>query len=245
MGNGSCCAMRREPSRTEFVLASDRDMKSLAEEIKRSNSSTLRHVPEDSKAKNRSDKKSVVPGSIKKQPSQPLSDDYGRKGKPKSPPNCQLQSDRDWVVENYENHKETIELKDLKIKHNVCVRDCDGVTVKVNGKVNNASIDRCANTNIVLQDMISTVELIHCERTSVQVLGNAPSFAIDNSNGITLYLSAEGKNCKISTAKCGEINVSFPSSKNSDDWIEKPIPEQFVSVIKNDLIETTVSDLYS
>jgi len=237
MGAGSCCQQRKDDD-TQFVI-----MKSPAEEIKKADPGKLRHVPEDSKSKNRPDRTSFVP-ALTKSPSKPLSDDHGRKGKPKGPASSKLHNDRDWIVENYENCKEPIKIDDVKIKHNLCIRDCDGVTVQVNGKLNNASIDRCANANLVLKDMISTVELIHCEKTRIQVLGNAPSFAIDNCNGIVLYLSQEGKNCKIATARSGEINVSFPSSTSPDDWVEKPIPEQFVSVIKNDEIITTVSDLY-
>jgi len=241
MGN-SCCDSREESKYSTHKP----DMQSFNEELQRATSlGMLKHVPEDSKSKNRTDKTSVVPGGLKKQVSRPLSDDHGRKGAPKGKPSFQLQSDRDWVVENYEGATEPITITDAKIRHNLCVRDCDGITVQVKGKINNASIDRCNNTHIVLQDMISTIELIHCEKTEVQILGKAPSFAIDNSNGVTLFLSREGKDCKITTARSGEINVSFPSDADADDWLERPIPEQFVSVIESDVIKTTVSDLYN
>jgi len=43
------------------------------------------------------------------------------------------------------------------------------------------------------------------------------------------------------------MNVTFPETDAPDaEWVEQPIPEQFVSVIKPDgKLATSVSDLYS
>ena len=43
------------------------------------------------------------------------------------------------------------------------------------------------------------------------------------------------------------MNVTFPVSEAEDaEWVEQPIPEQFVSTIQtNGKLKTTVSELYT
>ena len=47
-----------------------------------------------------------------------------------------------------------------------------------------------------------------------------------------LYLSAESLSAAITTAKSSEVNVNIPGA-SSDDFVEAPIPEQFVSTYIN------------
>lgn len=102
-----------------------------------------------------------------------------------------------------------------------------------------------------------------------------PSVAIDKTDGCQIFLSFVSRSTQIVTSKCSELNVSFPQSEAEDaDWVraraipslllsmrwgvtpvsvcllrllqtELPIPEQFVSVVRDGRLHTTVSDLYS
>ena len=94
---------------------------------------------------------------------------------------------------------------------------------------------------------MSAVELVNCQRVQTQVKGSVPAIAIDKTDGCVVYLSWESRAAQIVTSKCSELNVSFPSSAADDaDWVEAPIPEQFVTKVHDDgSITTTVSDLYS
>ena len=49
---------------------------------------------------------------------------------------------------------------------------------------------------------------------------------------------------RITTSKSSDMNVSFPSAADPQDWVELAIPEQYVHTIENDVLKTVVSDLY-
>eukprot|EP00923_Selenidium_pygospionis_P059504 GHVN01104717.1.p2 GENE.GHVN01104717.1~~GHVN01104717.1.p2 ORF type:complete len:117 (+),score=11.39 GHVN01104717.1:605-955(+) len=72
------------------------------------------------------------------------------------------------------------------MNQNVCLRDCDGITAQIMAKINCASVDRCKNANLIVTDVISTIELIHCSRVKIQVTGVAQSMTIDDCDGVTV-----------------------------------------------------------
>jgi len=98
---------------------------------------------------------------------------------------------------------------------------------------------------LVFDSAISSCEVINCERVQVQVIGVCPSFAIDKTDGCLIYLSKESVNTSnIVSSKSTEMNVSFSDEKTGEQR-ECAIPEQFVHNIKNGMITSKVSDLYS
>lgn len=50
---------------------------------------------------------------------------------------------------------------------------------------------------------------------------------------VQLYLSFESISAAITTAKSSEVNVIIPGNTPDDDFVEAPIPEQFVSTYTN------------
>lgn len=81
----------------------------------------------------------------------------------------------------------------------------------------------------------------------MQCRDNLPSVAIDKTDGIIVGLPWTARDTVLTTSKSSEMNVTFPVSEAEDaDWIEIPIPEQFVSVINSkNKLDTKVSELYS
>lgn len=81
----------------------------------------------------------------------------------------------------------------------------------------------------------------------MQIKDRVPSVAIDKTDGCLIGLPWSSRDAQITTSKSSEMNVTFPSSEAVDaDWLEAPIPEQFVSSIAaNGKVITTVSELYS
>lgn len=152
--------------------------------------------------------------------------------------------DRNWVVENYKKTEEPIEIKEAQKNQSVCVRDSTGIIVKIPEKVNNVVVEGCQDTGVILSSVISNVELLNSKNVKVQVENSAPTVAIDNCSGVTVYLSKDSRETEISSCMSTDMNVVFPSEKDPDELIEKPIPQQFISVIKNDKITTQPSLLY-
>lgn len=108
-------------------------------------------------------------------------------------------------------------------------------------------IDACSNVTVLLQGALSGVEMVNCKRMKVQVKDRVPSVAIDKTDGCLVGVPWSSRDVLITSSKSSEMNVTFPVSDAPDaDWVEAPIPEQFVSkLLASNKLDTHVSELYS
>lgn len=81
----------------------------------------------------------------------------------------------------------------------------------------------------------------------LQVKQACPSVAIDKTDGIVVGLAWACRDAQIVTSKSSEMNVTFPVGESEDaDWVEMPIPEQFVTrITKDNKLNSSVSELYT
>jgi adenylyl cyclase-associated protein len=123
-------------------------------------------------------------------------------------------------------------------------RDC---VIDIAVKVKGVRIDQCTNVTVLLSAALSGVEVVNSKRMKIQAREKLPSVAIDKTDGILVGLTWAARDALLTTSKSSEMNVTFPVSEAEDaDWIEQPVPEQFVSQIMPDgKVKTTVSDLYT
>lgn len=196
----------------------------------------LRHVTKDMKSKGAPAK---VPAVAPKRTSRaPVG--------PTGTPSTKLVQKR-WLVENY-GPGEPVTLSDgIDKEREVYITGCVGATIIIEGKAKAMTIDGCTNTQVVFDSLLSSCEVVNSKKVKVQAKGSCKAFAVDKTDGIVIYLSFDSRDAQIVTAKSSEMNVSFPDSAADDaDWIELPIPEQFVSTIGADnKVTSSVSDLYS
>lgn len=157
----------------------------------------------------------------------------GKKPKPESmrtkkPPKKELDGNR-WIVENFENHSDMIEI-DAEINHTVLISRCKNTTIRINGKANAISVDNSTRASIIIDSLVSSVDVIKCPNFAIQVLGTLPTILLDQVDGATVYLGKESPNTEIFTSKCSSININIPTE---DDYAENPLPEQIRTYIKN------------
>jgi len=152
----------------------------------------------------------------------------------KGAPKLELQGNK-WVIENHDNAK-NLEIKDVQTKHTVYVYRCDNCVLRVAGKVNNITLDGCKKFSLAFDDAIAAIEVVNCSSVEVQCLGKVPSFAIDKSSGVQLFLSKDCMHAEIVQSKSDQMNVVIPKG---DDVEELPVPEQFKTVIVNGRLHTT------
>ena len=120
--------------------------------------------------------------------------------------------------------------------------DC---TVCIKGKVKNILITGCKKVTVQCQSVVASTEIVACKGLKLQTLGLLPSVAIDGSDGVQVFLNAESKGeCVFATSKSSDMTVSFPSLEPTADWVEVPIPHQFVHRFAGDRLDSEVSDLY-
>lgn len=64
---------------------------------------------------------------------------------------------------------------------------------------------------VILDDAISSVELVNCQRMKVQIRGSVPSVAVDKTDGFMCYLSKDGLSTSFITSKvCGCLGIDRP-----------------------------------
>jgi len=165
--------------------------------------------------------------------------------KPKGKPVFELVG-REWHVENQYNGEITIH--DVNIGQIVQLRNCVNFTVTVVKKVSAILLNECKSVNLVFSGCLSGVDVVSCREIKLQILeGSLPTLTVDQTSGGHYYLNKESRHVKVNSSSITGNNLWFPSIDGNDgDFVCKPIPEHFTTIIspdKDDLI-TKVSDLY-
>jgi len=139
-----------------------------------------------------------------------------------------------WIVENFENtQSEVIEIP-AELNHSILISKCNKAVLKVSGKANAISIDNCKGLSIVLDSLVSSLDVIKASKFQVQIDGVVPTVLLDQVDGAQIYLSNASLGTEIFTSKCSALNVVLPPKDDSDDDSKEiPFPEQIRSVIKN------------
>jgi len=149
------------------------------------------------------------------------------------PPKKELDG-RKWNVEFFQDNPEII-LEETDTSQSVYVYKCEGSTIQVKGKVNNIVLDQCKKTGLLFESVISSIEVINCRSVQMQAMGSVPSISVDKTDGCQIYLSPESTGVEIVTSTSSEMNVLIPSE---DGFVERPVPEQFSSRIKDGVLVT-------
>ncbi|RMZ79901.1 hypothetical protein DV738_g2964, partial [Chaetothyriales sp. CBS 135597] len=138
-----------------------------------------------------------------------------------------------WIVENFENTgTEVIEIQ-AELQHSILISHCNKALVKVVGKANAISIDNCSGLSILVDSLVSSLDVIKCSKFAAQINGKVPTLLLDQVDAAQLYLSEASLNAEIFTSKSSAINVVVPPADDADDSKELALPEQILSVIKN------------
>lgn len=126
------------------------------------------------------------------------------------------------IVVKVEGHDETIYVDGCKGTNK------DGnLIIKIEGKFNALTINKCERCGLILEDGVSVVELVNCKKIQCQVTGLMNNWQIDKSSEINLYISeASTENLHILSSQWEAVNVVVPVG---DDVQEFGFPEQIKS----------------
>ncbi|KAI7853696.1 adenylate cyclase associated N terminal-domain-containing protein [Circinella umbellata] len=151
----------------------------------------------------------------------------------KKPAKTTLEANK-WVVEYHENNSEII-IEDTAINQAVYIFGCKNSTIRIKGKVNAVTMDSCVKCGVALDSTVSTVDLVNCRSFGLQVFNVTPTIAIDKCDSGSVYLSKEGLDVEILSAKSTSVNILVPEEVEGEtDFKELPIPEQLKTTIGPD-----------
>lgn len=117
-----------------------------------------------------------------------------------------------------------------EINHSILISRCKNTTIRINGKANAISIDNSEKTSIIIDSLVSSVDVIKCPRFALQVVGTLPTLLLDQVDGATIYLGKDSTNTEILSSKSSSVNINLPVD---DDYVENPVPEQIRTFIKD------------
>ena len=156
----------------------------------------------------------------------------------KKPPRKELDGNK-WSIENFDNPGQVLEIK-ASIAHSILISRCTKTTIRVIGKANAISLDNCTGLSLVIDSLVSAVDVIKCPKFEMQVLGTLPTIMLDQVDSASIYLSRASLRAELFTSKCTAINVNLPGATDDDDYVEKPLPEQIKSVVKNGVLVSEI-----
>lgn len=170
----------------------------------------------------------------------------GKKPKPESmrvkkPPVKVLEGNK-WTVENYEKEPNPIEIE-AQLSHSVLISRCHNSTVIIKGKANAVTIDNSNRLNLIVDTLVSSVDVVKSQNFALQVMGTIPTVMMDQIDGAQVYFSKESTATKIIHSKSAGINLNVISGPD-DDYIEVPLPGQISSYYdpeKKALVDEIVS----
>ena len=134
--------------------------------------------------------------------------------------------------ENLEDVSAPIEIE-VGLSQSVLISRCKNVTIRINGKANAISVDNSSRTNIIIDSLVSSVDVVKCPNFALQVLGSLPTVLLDQVDGAAIYLGKDSFDTEIYTSKCTSVNINLPPMQEDDDYRECPLPEQIRTYIRN------------
>lgn len=137
-----------------------------------------------------------------------------------------------WLIENFESPSAPITV-DVSISQSILITGCKNTTIILRGKANAISIDNSPRTQILVETLISSVDVIKCPNFALQITGAVPTIMLDQVDGASLFLGAESLATEVFTSKCSSINVVLPPEQEQDDTKECPLPEQMRAFVKD------------
>jgi adenylyl cyclase-associated protein len=129
----------------------------------------------------------------------------------------------------------------VEINQSILITKCKNTIIRVIGKGNAISIDSSTKTSLVIDSLVSSVDVIKCPSFALQVLETLPTVLLDQVDGATIYLSKDSLATEVFTSKCSNVNIYLPPAVESeDDYSENNVPEQLRSYIKDGKLVTEI-----
>ncbi|KAI4193208.1 MAG: hypothetical protein LQ346_003987 [Caloplaca aetnensis] len=167
----------------------------------------------------------------------------GTKPKPESmrakkPPKKELEGNK-WLIENYDSHSGMLEIP-AQITHSILISRCVKTTIRVLGKANAISLDNCSQVSLVIDSLVSAVDVIKSPKFELQVLGTLPTVMLDQVDGAAVYLGRDSLDTEVFTSKCTGVNLNLPPPGEEEDYVERALPEQIKSVIRGGVVVSEI-----
>ena len=157
---------------------------------------------------------------------------------PKKEPKKELDGNK-WLIENFDSPSSPVEIE-VSLAQSILITKCKNTTIILRGKANAISIDNSPKTQILVENLVSSVDVIKCPNFAVQVTGALPTIMLDQVDGASIFLGKESLHTEVFTSKCSSVNIVLPPENEEDDSTECPLPEQMRTYVKEGKLVTEI-----
>jgi len=129
------------------------------------------------------------------------------------------------------------------LSHSILISKCNNTTIIIKGKANAVTVENTTRLSLIVDSLVSTVDVVKSQNFALQVLGNIPTVMMDQIDGAQIYFSKESIATKIFSSKTSSINLNIIAGAD-DDYKEVPLPSQICSYYdekKKDLVNEIVA----
>lgn len=137
-----------------------------------------------------------------------------------------------WLIENFDSPSQPVEVE-VSLTQSLLISRCKNTTIILKGKANAISIDNSPRTQMLVETLVSSIDVIKSPNFAVQITGTLPTIMLDQVDGAQVYLGKESMNTEVFTSKCSSVNIVLPPETEQDDSKECPLPEQMRTYIKD------------
>jgi adenylyl cyclase-associated protein len=128
---------------------------------------------------------------------------------PKKEPTKVLDGNK-WLIENHDSPSSPLEI-DVSLTQSILITKCKATTIILRGKANAISIDNSPKCQLLVESLVSSIDVIKCPNFAVQITGTVPTVMLDQVDGASIYLGKEGmETVEVFTSKCSSVNVVLP-----------------------------------
>lgn len=113
------------------------------------------------------------------------------------------------------------------MSQSILISKCAHTTIIVKGKANAVTIENTQRLSLVVDSLVSTVDVVKSSNFALQVMGSLPTILLDQLDGAQVYLSKESTATRIFSSKSAGINMNVIG--DDDDYKEVPLPGQICS----------------
>lgn len=158
----------------------------------------------------------------------------------RKPARKELVDGNKWMIENFTlvDAPEPI-VVNLEMLQSVFIGNTNGITVQITGKGNAVSVSETSKTAVVVESLISGIDVIKSHKFGIQVTGVVPLITVDKSDEGSIYLSQEAidADSQIVSSNTTALNINV---LKDEDYVELPVPEQMLHAIKNGKLISTI-----
>ena len=144
--------------------------------------------------------------------------------------------------ENYDAPSEPVTI-DVEMSHSILISKCTNTTIIIKGKGNNVTVENTSRLALVVDDLVSTVDVVKSKNFALQVMGVIPTVMLDQLDGAQIYLSKDSIATRVYSSKSDGINVNV-IPEGEEDYKEVPLPSQICSQwdeAKRDMVSEIVT----